>query len=106
MRNGIDSLSYQLEKLLKDNESKIAAEAVKSAREALDEAKAKMNSEDLSELKGVHERLTNVSHQISSELYKQAGTQGAAGPTQPGEDPGATKKDGDDVIDAEYKDVN
>lgn len=108
MRNNIDSMTYQLEKLLKDNEAKVAPEAVKSAREAIDEAKAKMNSEDVNELKGVHERLTNVSHQISSELYKQAGTQGAAsGPTGPTDTPpDAAKKDGDDVIDAEYKDVN
>lgn len=109
MRNNIDSMVYQMEKLLKDNESKIEAGAAKSAKEAIDEAKAKMNSEDLNELKGVHERLTNVSHQISSDLYKQAGPDAAAGgPSGPtaGGDAGAGKKDGDDVIDAEYKDVN
>lgn len=109
MRNNVDSIVYSLEKTIKDNEGKLSAELVKNGRDAITDAKSKMTSDNLDELRGLHERLTNVSHQISAELYKQTGgggTGGGGGGPTGGEEPKTDKKDGDDVIDAEYKDVN
>ena len=109
IRNNIDSLVYQVEKLLKENESKFGADLAKSGQDAVAEAKAKMTSENTDELKGAYERLTNVSHQMSAELYKNSGSGGSGGgaPEGGGDTEAKTeKKDGDDVIDAEYKNMN
>lgn len=109
LRNNIDGLVYQSEKMIKDNESKFGADIVKTAKDAIADAKTKMTSENIDDLKASYERLTNVSHQLSSELYKSSGSGGGSGQGGPGGGEQATTeepKKGDDVIDAEYKDVN
>lgn len=113
-RNNLDSLVYQTEKVLNESGAELNQDDVKTAREAMEEAKklvADQNS-SVDDLKGAHERLTNVSHKLSTELYqKQAQQQGgadagaAAGDT-PGAGAGATGAKDDDVIDADFKDVN
>lgn len=103
-RNNLDSLVYQVEKLLKENGAQIADSDKSAAEEALAEAKKALDSNAESDvLKSATDKLTAASHKISSELYKKQGAQpGASGPT---EEPSAEKKSGDDVIDADYKDV-
>ena len=69
------------------------------------------DSAEAAELQSIFERLTNVSHKLSSELYKaQGGAQpgGEAASADGAAGAGETKAGGkdDDVIDADYKDVN
>jgi molecular chaperone DnaK len=110
-RNGLDNLVYQTEKLLKDNANLPEADK-KSAEEAVAEAKKTMENKDagLSEYKAATDKLQAVSHKITSELYKQAGGpeqgQGAEAGGAAAADGSTEKKSGDDVIDADYKDVN
>ncbi|GIL18635.1 MAG: chaperone protein DnaK [Oligoflexia bacterium] len=110
-RNNLDNLVYQTEKLIKD--SKDLAEAdKKSAQEEVDAAKKVLENKSaaVAELKTAFEKLQAASHKITSELYKKTGGQpGAEGGAQgdAGAQPGADAKGGkDDVIDADYKDVN
>lgn len=110
-RNNLDNLVYQTEKLIKDSGSQLPETEVKAATEAVDEAKKILENKSASadELKGAFERLQNLTHKMSSELYKKQGAQpGAEGQQTQGEEapPASGKKDGDDVIDADYKDVN
>jgi molecular chaperone DnaK len=62
------------------------------------------------ELQGLYERLTNINHKISSDLYKTQGGSGSGGgdggPAGDGGAPKGETKDGEDVVDADYKDVN
>lgn len=108
-RNNLDNLVYQTEKLLADNKD-IAENDKKSATDALAEAKKTLENKSASadELKKSQDALQAVSHQISSELYKKASAQpGAdAGAATGAEAAGAAGKKDDDVIDADYKDVN
>jgi molecular chaperone DnaK len=111
-RNTLDNLVYQTEKLLKDNASipeadkKSAEEAIASAKKVLEDKNAEAPA-----LEAEAQKLQAATHKITSELYKNAGgAQGAAGGSGDGAAGGSTgganeKKD-DDVIDADYKDVN
>lgn len=106
--NNLDNLVYQTEKLIKENGSTLPEADVKSAQEIIEEAKKLVadKAAETSQLQGISDRLTAASHKLATELYKkQSEAGGAAGPTGAA---GASeeKKDGDDVIDADYKDVN
>ncbi|WII71415.1 molecular chaperone DnaK [Bdellovibrio sp. 22V] len=108
-RNNLDNLVYQTEKLIKDSGAQIPEAEVKSANEAIADAKKVLENKGSSadELKASFEKLQALTHKLTSELYKkqgaQGGDQGAGGGQQ---EPSEPNKGGDDVIDADYKDVN
>jgi molecular chaperone DnaK len=112
-RNNLDNLVYQTEKLIKDSGSKLPEAEVKSANEAIADARKVLENKEAAadDLKAAFERLQNLTHKMSSELYKKEGAQpGAEGSQEASGDNGAGgaggNKGGDDVIDADYKDVN
>ncbi len=108
-RNNLDAMILASEKTIKEGEGKISDEAKKELEEALTEARSKLASENLDELKAAMERLQNVSHKVATELYSQQ--EGAA--PQPGAEETdsqsnsqtSEKKDDDDVVDADFKEV-
>jgi molecular chaperone DnaK len=111
-RNDLENLVYQTDKLIKDAGTKISDADKKSIETVLADAKKVVDnkSSSLDEMKSVFTKLQEATHKLSSEMYKQQGATG--GPTGGGAsgagetaDAGA-KKEGDDVIDADYKDVN
>jgi molecular chaperone DnaK len=114
LKNNLDNLVYQTEKMITENEAKLTAANVVQAKEVIAQSKAAIEKNQYEELKGLYERLTNISHQFSTELYKQAGSggngsgggAGGGGGTGGGAKEEEPKKGGDDVVDAEYKDVN
>jgi molecular chaperone DnaK len=117
LQNNLDNLIYQTEKLIKESGAQLNADDVKAAQAAVDDAKKVIERKaDIGELKPAYEKLTQVSQKLSTELYKKAGDAGqqgagAAGAEQhahaeEGQAGGGTNKGGDDVIDADYKDVN
>ncbi|MEK2687695.1 molecular chaperone DnaK [Bdellovibrio sp. GT3] len=110
-RNNLDNLVYQTEKLIKDSGSQLPEAEVKTANDAIADAKKVLENKGASadELKAAFDKLQALTHTMTSELYKKQGAQGDAGQGAPGADAGAggeKKADGDDVIDADYKDVN
>lgn len=111
--NELDSMAYQTEKLIKENDAAFQDADKKTATEIIVEARKELANKEskAADLKGIYERLQNISHKLSSDLYAkgQAGAPGAdagagAGDAAGGDADGATKG-GDDVIDADYKDV-
>ncbi len=109
VRNQLDSLIYNTEKLMKENKDKIG-DAGKPVEEALVSAKKGLESGDLAQMKQELEKLTQASHKMAEVMYKssgQAGAQASPSPETPNTPPeGGAGQGGDDVIDAEYKDVN
>ncbi|MBO9667539.1 MAG: Hsp70 family protein, partial [Bdellovibrio sp.] len=110
-RNNLDNLVYQTEKLIKDSGSQLPEAEVKKANDAIADAKKVLEnkSADAAQLKTAFDTLQSLTHTMTSELYKKQGAQpGAeASGNNGGGQPGGEKKDGgDDVIDADYKDVN
>lgn len=109
-RNNLDNLIYQTEKLVKDSGAQMAEADVKEANEAVAEAKKALENKSASaeELKTHFDKLQTLTHKLTSELYKkQGGQEGSGGDASgSGEASSSSSEGGDDVIDADYKDVN
>jgi molecular chaperone DnaK len=109
-RNQLDSMVYNIEKMLKDSGEKVQAADKTEVESALAEAKKVLEgTPSSSELNAAHEKLTKASHKLAEVLYKVNAEQAGAAPGGPtpqadGTPAGAQKKD-EGVIDAEYVDV-
>lgn len=111
-RNNLDNLVYQTEKLIKDSGSQLPEAEVKTANDAIADAKKVLEnkSAEADQLKAAFDTLQGVTHKITGELYKKQGAapggenNGSGGAS--GDEAKTEKADGDDVIDADYKDVN
>src|SRR3984885_14005539 len=104
-RNHLDSLVYNVEKMVKDAGDKVPQSDRAEVESALADAKSTLNgTPNASELNSAKERLTTVSHKLAEAMYKATAAsstaEGAAAGTGTQEEP---KKEG--VIDAEYVDV-
>ena len=113
VRNQIDGLAYNIEKLLKDNKDKIAEADAKPVEEAIAAARKGAEAEDAAALKTALSELEKVSHKLAEDLYKKTATSGPGGPDGGpsnqadggGDAPngaGASVPKGD-VVDAEYE---
>jgi molecular chaperone DnaK len=116
-RNGLDNMVYQTEKLIKDSKSKLDEADVKALETAITDAKAVLSNANATadQLKASLDTLTAASHTASGKLYEKS--KGAGGPEGGGAAPGSegagtasgeakSGANGEDVIDADYKDVN
>jgi molecular chaperone DnaK len=98
---------YSTEKILKENRDKVSDSDAGMLDAALTNAKSVLeHSKETSELNAAFEELTKASHKLAEAMYQKTTTQtpppgGADGPKT---DPG--KKKDDEVIDAEYVDMD
>jgi molecular chaperone DnaK len=109
-RNQLDSMVYNIEKMLKDSGEKLQAADKTEVEMALAGAKKTLEgTASSSELKAAHDKLTQASHKLAEVLYKANASQtGGApgGPSAPADGAsGAEQKKDEGVIDAEYVDV-
>jgi molecular chaperone DnaK len=113
-RNRLDGLVYSVEKTLGENRDKVDAAAVADIDAAVAEAKTALGGEDTDAMNNAFEKLQTASHKIAEALYSQAGQPGGDAGTHEqaasasagaeGGDGAASGSD-DNVIDAEYVDV-
>jgi molecular chaperone DnaK len=108
-RNRADSMVYNVEKTLKEHRDKISADDAKNIEAAIEETKKAMSENDADKLNAATDKLTTASHKLAEAMYKATSQPGqpGAGPT-PGADgagPQQEKKK-DDVVDAEFVDVD
>jgi molecular chaperone DnaK len=108
-RNRADAMVYNVEKTLKDHRSKVSEAEAKEIESAIEETKKAMADNDPDKINSAVDRLTTASHKLAEAMYKSAGTPGA-GPA-PGGNGGSAggdsgKKDKDNVVDAEFVDVD
>jgi len=105
-RNQLDSMVYNVEKMLKDGGDKVDAADKTDVETALADAKETLTGDPgKTEMEAARERLTTASHKLAEALYKA----NAAPPTPPagGEPaPAEEAKKDEGVIDAEYVDSN
>jgi len=108
-RNNLDNLVYQTQKAVNDAKD-VEAGLKKSADEEIAAAKKVLENKEapVADLKAAFEKLQAASHKITAELYKKTAgaAPGADGAAPGGAAPGGDAKGKDDVIDADYKDVN
>ncbi|MDR3736277.1 MAG: molecular chaperone DnaK [Acidobacteriaceae bacterium] len=107
-RNGLDSLVYNIEKMIKDGGDKVDANDKTEVEAALAEAKKTLEGTPTAEeLNAAKEKLTTTSHKFAEAMYKATAAQAAAA-TPEGETaaPAEEAKKDEGVIDAEYVDVD
>ncbi|MGZ4897795.1 MAG: molecular chaperone DnaK, partial [Candidatus Angelobacter sp.] len=110
-RNQLDSMVYQVEKMLKENADKISGDDKGQVESAVAEAKKALEGTDAAAMNSAREKLTQASHKLAEAMYKaqQTPPEGAAGAgPQAGAPPngaGQQEKKDEGVIDAEYVDV-
>jgi molecular chaperone DnaK len=107
-RNSLDSLVYNIEKMLKDSGEKVQAADKTDVEAALAEAKKTLEgTPSSSDLKAAHEKLTHASHKLAEVLYKASSAEAAAAQGAPSDGaPAEEAKKDEGVIDAEYVDVD
>jgi molecular chaperone DnaK len=110
-RNGLDSMVYNVEKMLKDSGDKVAEGDKSEVETALADAKTTLTGDPgATELNAAKDRLTAASHKLAEAMYKAAAAappaEGAAGAASAGETPHEEAKKDEGVIDAEYVDVD
>lgn len=106
-RNQLDSLIYSLEKMLKENRDKFSQDSVKEAEDSIKETKSYLDSKNKEQLEKGIDMITRVTHKLSQVLYQQASASSQAqSHHKPGSEEKGEKKKTDEVIDAEYEDLN
>ncbi|MDX2151282.1 MAG: molecular chaperone DnaK [Bryobacteraceae bacterium] len=115
-RNRADSMVYQVEKMLKDHGSKIGEADKKSVESALEETKkAIAENAGVERINAAVDQLTAASHKLAEAMYRSTADQQAGGGPQGG--PGAAgtgdgagpqqqQQPKDNVVDAEFVDVD
>ncbi len=101
-RNQADQMVYQVEKMLKENESKLAGEDLSEVHAALQATKDAMEKGDVGAIKAANESLEKSTHKLAEVIYRTQEAGGEAGGAAPGDQPPTEAAEGDgDVIDAE-----
>jgi molecular chaperone DnaK len=108
-RNKLDSLIYQTEKTLTEYRDRVDSSVALDIETALTDAKSKKENEraEASELNAAYETLAKASHKLAEVMYQGTNPKDAA---SGGDEQGGGQARGgsadDDVIDAEYVDVD
>jgi len=115
-RNRLDGLVYSVEKSFNENKEKVDAAAVTEIESAIADSKTALAGSDVDAMNNAFERLQTASHKLAEALYSQAGAATGGGDAGASEqassasagadgDSGAASGSDDNVIDAEYVDV-
>jgi molecular chaperone DnaK len=101
-RNRLDQLIYTTEKTYEENKENLDPAQKGELERALEEAKKALEADELAVMESAMKELTQTSHRMAEAMYRQTGT--TAGP----QDEGAPSEaaEADEVIDAEYVDVD
>lgn len=107
-KNNAEALIYQAEKTVKELGDKADQGKVKEVNDAIAKLKETLKGDDTEKIKADAEALTKPLHELTEKLYQQAQQeqqQAQNAGAQQGPQAG-TKKDKDNVVDADYKVVN
>jgi len=109
VRNQLDGMVYQVEKMMREHGDKIEAGERGEVENAVGDAKKALEGGELQAMQTARDRLQAASHKLAEAMYKAAApppnAEAGAQPGAEGEAGQEGKKD-DGVIDAEYVDVD
>ena len=103
LRNDVDTLLFTVDKTLKELEGKVDADEVKKAETARDELKAAVEANNIEEMKAKRDALSEIVQNLTVKLYEQAAQAQQAAQQQ---DPNAAQGNADDVVDADFEEVD
>jgi molecular chaperone DnaK len=102
-RNQAESLVYQTEKFLSENEDKVPDDVKTEVKDAVSELKKALEGEDADVIKAASEKLAQSSQKMGAAMYANAQAAGSSSDETTGSADGSTAQD-DDVVDAEIVD--
>ncbi|HEX6356728.1 molecular chaperone DnaK [Actinophytocola sp.] len=106
-RNQAETLVYQTEKFVKDNDEKIPADVKDKVNAAIKDAQESLKGTDVAAIKTAMEKLATESQAMGSAIYAQTGATQDAGAGAAGDGQQASSgstQGADDVVDAEIVD--
>ncbi len=101
-RNAGESLAYQVEKTLKEQDDKVSDDDRGPIEEAIAKVREAAKGEDTAAIKSATDALEQASHAMSEAMYKAAAEDAGDGAAE-GAAPGETATADDDVVDAEFE---
>ena len=100
-RNSLDGLIIASEKMIKEQDGNLQPEDLTNLERGISDAKAKLSSESIDELKAAKEKLDKTVHEISQKAYQQTAQAGSGE-----EKSGSSSSDNKDkTVDADFKEV-
>jgi molecular chaperone DnaK len=107
-KNNAESLIHSTEKQLAEHGDKVSAEIKEEIEKALAEAKAAVESGDADDMQQKTAALTQSAMKLGEAMYKaqQAETEAAAGPDAGTSAPGSEQPGEEEVVDAEFSEVD
>ena len=107
-RNRADAMVYNVEKTLKEHRDKISDADAKNIEGCLEDVKKGISDGDPEKLNAATDKLTQASHKLAEAMYKASSeTPGAGAPgAKQGSGPSTGEKPKEDVVDAEFVDVD
>jgi len=108
LRNQADHMIHQAEKVIKDNADKIPADVKTEVEAKLETLKSAAKGSDTKALQRQMDEFNESLQKIGQHIYQQGGADGAQSVAEQadGQESGAEKKKEDDVVDADYREVN
>ncbi len=106
-RNQADALVHSAEKSLKDLSDQVEADERSAIEAAIDETRNAIKGDDVGAIEAASQKLAEASGKLAERAYAKAGggaAQGEAGGPQPGG--GSESGASDDVVDAEFEEVD
>ncbi|MFL6449521.1 MAG: molecular chaperone DnaK [Bryobacteraceae bacterium] len=109
-RNRADAMIYNVDKMLKEHRDKISEADAKQVESALEDVRKAMSEGGLEKINSATDKLTQASHKLAEAMYKsESAPQNGAGPGAGFNGAGAPgadqEKPKDNVVDAEFVDV-
>jgi molecular chaperone DnaK len=110
-RNRLDSLTYEVEKNVKEWGDKVPADTKSKIDSAVERARKALRGDDMGEIRSAQEELTRVFSEAGQSFYQQQGAQQSGGDQSGGGNgaagaQGATGAKQDDVVEADYEIVD
>ncbi|MGI5901666.1 MAG: molecular chaperone DnaK [Desulfitobacteriia bacterium] len=105
-KNEADSLAYQAEKTLKDFEGKGDPAEVEKIKTAVKDLRDAAAQDNVGDIRAKIEALTTILYPFVEKMYKQQGTANASQDTGPNPEQDKTGDADDNVVDAEYTEVD
>src|SRR6185312_17319499 len=105
LRNQADHMIHQAEKIIKDNEARIPEDVKGEVNTKLEALKTAAKGSDTKDLQRKMDDFNEALQKIGQHIYQQTGAE-AGGETPSDGAPAGDKKKEEDVVDADYREVN
>jgi molecular chaperone DnaK len=105
LRNQADHMIHQAEKIIKDNEARIPEDVKSEVNTKLEALKTAAKGSDTKDLQQKMDDFNESLQKIGQHIYQQAGASAPTDGPSDGSEPGEKKKE-EDVVDADYREVN